>query len=73
MGIARRESGFELKYRLAVTGRVISVPIVVWGSTLVIKVVERYPGVVYVGAGALVWTAAKATTITTNTNKGSVY
>ena len=61
-GIARRESGFELKYRLAVTRLVISVPIVVWGGTMVLKVVERYPGVVYVGAGVLVWTAAKMIT-----------
>ena len=49
-------------YVLVVTGLAISVPIVVWGSTLVLKVVERYPGVVYVGAGVLVWTAAKMIT-----------
>ena len=49
-------------YLLVVAGLVISVPIVVWGSTLVLKVVERYPGVVYVGAGVLVWTAAKMIT-----------
>jgi len=42
-----------------VTGLIISVPIVVWGSTLVLKVVDRYPGVVYIGAGVLVWTAVK--------------
>ena len=46
-------------YLLVVAGLVISVPIVVWGSTLVLKVVDRYPGVVYVGAGVLVWTAVK--------------
>ena len=46
-------------YALVVTGLVISVPIVVWGSTLVLKVVDRYPGVVYVGAAVLVWTAVK--------------
>jgi YjbE family integral membrane protein len=46
-------------YLLVVTGLVISVPIVVWGSTMVLKVVDRYPGVVYVGAGVLVWTAVK--------------
>ena len=49
-------------YLLVVTGLAISVPIVVWGSTLVLKVVERYPGVVYVGAGVLVWTAVKMIT-----------
>jgi YjbE family integral membrane protein len=46
-------------YLLVVTGLVISVPIVVWGSTVVLKVVERYPGVVYLGAGVLAWTAVK--------------
>jgi YjbE family integral membrane protein len=46
-------------YLLVVTGLVISVPIVVWGSTLVLKVVDRFPSVVYVGAGVLVWTAVK--------------
>jgi YjbE family integral membrane protein len=49
-------------YLLVVTGLAISVPIVVWGSTVVLKVVERWPGVVYVGAGVLVWTAAKMIT-----------
>ena len=34
-------------------------PIVVWGSTVVLKVVDRFPAVVYVGAGVLVWTAVK--------------
>jgi YjbE family integral membrane protein len=46
-------------YLLVVTGLLISVPIVVWGSTLVLKIVERYPGVVYVGSGVLVLTAVK--------------
>ena len=49
-------------YGLVVAGLAISVPIVVWGSTLVLKVVERYPGVVYLGSGVLVWTAAKMIT-----------
>lgn len=46
-------------YLLVVTGLVISVPIVVWGSTMVLKLVDRFPGVVYVGAAVLLWTAAK--------------
>ncbi len=46
-------------YLLVVLGLLISVPIVVWGSTVVLKVVDRFPGVVYVGAGVLVWTAVK--------------
>jgi len=46
-------------YLLVVLGLVISVPIVVWGSTVVLKVVDRFPAVVYVGAGVLLWTAVK--------------
>ena len=46
-------------YLLVVAGLLISVPIVVWGSTIVLKVVDRFPGVVYIGAGILVWTAVK--------------
>ena len=46
-------------YGLVVAGLVISVPIVIWGSTLVLKVVERFPVVVYLGAGVLVATAVK--------------
>jgi YjbE family integral membrane protein len=46
-------------YLLVVLGLLISVPIVVWGSTLVLKLVERHPGIVYIGAGVLCFTAAK--------------
>jgi YjbE family integral membrane protein len=46
-------------YLLVVLGLLISVPIVVWGSSLVLKVVDRFPSVVYLGSGVLVWTAAK--------------
>lgn len=49
-------------YLLVVLGLAISVPVVVWGSTLVLKVVERLPVVVYLGSGVLVATAAKMMT-----------
>ncbi len=49
-------------YLLVVAGLVISIPIVVWGSTLVLKLVDRYPGVVYFGSGVLVLTAVKMMT-----------
>ncbi len=44
-------------YLLVVLGLLISVPIVIWGSTLILKWVERFPVIVYVGAGVLAWTA----------------
>jgi YjbE family integral membrane protein len=43
---------------LVVIGLLISVPIVVWGSTLVLKLVERFPVITYIGAGVLAYTAA---------------
>ena len=46
-------------FLLVVIGLLISIPIVIWGSQLVLKLVERYPGIVYVGAGVLAWTAVK--------------
>ncbi|HEX3138427.1 MAG TPA: TerC family protein [Rhizobacter sp.] len=44
---------------LVVIGLLISVPIVVWGSTLVLKLVERFPVIIYLGAGVLAYTAAR--------------
>ena len=49
-------------YLLVVLGLLISVPVVVWGSTVMLRWVERYPGIVYFGAGVLAWTAAKMIT-----------
>ena len=46
-------------FLLVVLGLLISVPIVVWGSTLILKWVDRFPVIVYVGAGVLAWTAAQ--------------
>lgn len=46
-------------FLLVVLGLLISVPIIVWGSTLFIRWVERYPSIIYIGAGVLAWTAAK--------------
>ena len=46
-------------YLLVVLGLLISIPIVIWGSTQILKLVERYPSVIYLGAGVLAWTAAK--------------
>lgn len=42
---------------LVVIGLVISIPIVVGGSQLIGKVMERFPVLTYVGAGILGWTS----------------
>ena len=44
---------------LVVIGLLISVPIVIWGSGLILRYVERYPAIIYFGAAVLAWTAAK--------------
>jgi len=49
-------------YLLVVLGLLISIPIVVWGSTQILKLLERYPSIIYIGAGVLAWTAAKMIT-----------
>jgi YjbE family integral membrane protein len=46
-------------FALVAIGLLISIPIVVWGSTLLLKFIERFPGFIYVGAGVLAVTAAK--------------
>lgn len=38
-------------------GLCVSVPIIIWGSTLVLKLIDRYPVVVVFGAGLLGWIA----------------
>jgi len=44
---------------LVIIGLAVSIPIVIWGSTLVLKWVERFPAILWLGAGVLGWTAAK--------------
>ena len=47
---------------LVVAGLVISIPIVVWGSTLILHWIERYPALLYIGGAVLAWTAVKMIT-----------
>ena len=42
---------------LVVFGLLVSVPIIIWGSTLVLKLIDRYPLVVTFGAALLGWIA----------------
>lgn len=46
-------------FLLVVMGLLISIPLVVWGSGLVLHLLNRYPWLIYVGGGVLVLTAAK--------------
>ncbi len=42
---------------LVIFGLVVSVPIIVWGSKLVMKLMDRFPVVIVIGAGLLGWIA----------------
>jgi YjbE family integral membrane protein len=56
LGVAGAAHG---AFDLVVIGLLISVPIVVFGSTMVLKLVERFPIVIQAGAAVLAFTAAK--------------
>jgi YjbE family integral membrane protein len=49
-------------FLLVVLGLLISIPIVIGGSQLILKYVQKYPVIVYIGAGVLVWTGVKMMT-----------
>ena len=46
-------------FLLVIIGLLISIPIVMFGSTLILKWIQRFPWLIYLGAGVLAWTAAK--------------
>ena len=56
LGVAGAAQG---SFDLVVIGLLISIPIVVFGSTLVLKMVERFPVIIKLGAAVLAFTAAK--------------
>ncbi len=56
LGVAGAAQG---SFDLVIIGLLISVPIVVFGSTLVLKLVERFPIIIKLGAAVLAFTAAK--------------
>lgn len=49
-------------FLLVVIGLIISVPIMVWGSTMILKFMERFPIVIFIGAGVLAYTAGSMVT-----------
>jgi YjbE family integral membrane protein len=55
LGVAGAAKG---NFDLVVIGLLISVPIVVYGSTMVLKLVERFPVIISIGAAVLAFTAA---------------
>lgn len=43
---------------LVAVGMLITVPIIIYGSTLFVKVIQRFPIILYVGGGILAWVGA---------------
>ena len=56
LGVAGAAHG---SFDLVIIGLLVSVPIVVFGSTMVLKLVERFPVIIKLGAAVLALTAAK--------------
>ncbi|MBI2769283.1 MAG: TerC family protein [Burkholderiales bacterium] len=56
LGVAGAAHG---SFDLVIIGLVVSVPIVVFGSTMVLRLVERFPLIIHAGAAVLAFTAAR--------------
>ncbi|MFT3812788.1 MAG: TerC family protein [Acidovorax sp.] len=56
LGVAGAAHG---DFGLVIIGLLVSVPIVVFGSTVVLKLVERFPIIIQLGAAVLAFTAGK--------------
>lgn len=54
IGAMARDSIFLIVFGLAIT-----VPIIIWGSRLVLMLAGRFPSIILVAGGVLAWTAAK--------------
>jgi YjbE family integral membrane protein len=46
-------------YLLLTLGLVLSIPLIIWGSQIIVKLMERFPAIVYAGAGLIAWTAGE--------------
>ena len=59
IAIAGAAEAADREHRLALVifGLVVSVPLIVWGSQLVLKLLDRFPIVIVLGAGLLGWIA----------------
>ncbi len=44
---------------LIIAGIILSIPIILTASELILKLIERFPIIIYIGAGLLAWTAGK--------------
>ncbi|MDH5537797.1 MAG: YjbE family putative metal transport protein, partial [Rhizobacter sp.] len=54
---AAEGAGGDHKMPLVIFGLLVSVPIIVWGSQLVIKLMDRFPSIILIGGMLLGWIA----------------
>ncbi len=54
---AAESAGGDHKMPLVIFGLLVSIPIIVWGSQLVIKLMDRFPSIITAGAMLLGWIA----------------
>ena len=59
IAVAGAAEAADPQHRLALVifGLLVSIPLIVWGSTLVLKLLDRFPIVIALGAGLLGWIA----------------
>ena len=46
-------------WTLLIAGLVLSIPLIVFGSTIIMKMIERFPVIVYIGAGLIAFTSGE--------------
>lgn len=56
LGVVAAAQGHML---LVMVGMFITVPIIIWGSTMFIKLLNHYPWILYLGGAVLAWVAAE--------------
>lgn len=44
-------------YLLVIIGLAISIPLIIWGSSILMKLMNKFPIIIWIGAGLLCWTA----------------
>ena len=42
---------------LVIFGLLLSVPIIIWGSNIILKLIDKYPIIIYLGSALLGWIA----------------
>lgn len=57
IAIAGVAHGTEHQWVYVIFGLLLSVPIIIWGSTVILKLLDRFPFIVLFGAGLLGWIA----------------